>query len=77
LNTKPAQAGDASLAEALEARHSSERFRKTDRNDFELFRYWNVAAAKRQRTGFGEFLATMREGNEAYAAHRFPQVSNG
>ncbi len=76
LNTTVPEPADASLCDALEGRHSAERLPRTTREDFDVFRYWNVAAANRSGTGFGEFLAMMREGNEAYADHRFPQVSH-
>ena len=76
LNTTVPEPTDASLWNALEGRHSTEKVTRTHREDFDLFRYWNLAAAKRPGSGCGEFLAMMREGNEAYADHRFPQVSH-
>ncbi|MEP6620002.1 MAG: hypothetical protein ABJE47_11830 [bacterium] len=76
LNTQAPQPADAALCDALEGRHSTVKTTRTTREDFALFRFWNVAAAKRSGTGFGEFLAMMREGNEAYAQHHFPQVSH-
>jgi hypothetical protein len=76
LNTQGGEPADAVLGDALEGRHTTRKLPRTVRDDFELFRYWNVAAAQRQGRGFGEFLAVMREGNESYAEYRFPQVSH-
>lgn len=66
---RPTQVGPAELIEGR--RDADQRRRASD--EFEVFRYWNLAAHARKGEGFTGFLEVMREGSEGFAADRFSE----
>ena len=51
---------------------AGERGRRTD-DEYSVFRFWNVEAAKRKSGGFPAFTGVMRTGSEAFARDRFAE----
>jgi hypothetical protein len=62
------------LHQSIQGRRSSEELPPTTQNGFEVFRHWNVAAARHRDRSVKGLLDVMRDGSESFAIERFPQL---